>query len=196
MYSLLVQTWEITEDINSRQEYLAESGHKVYCLMTKSGWECELARHLNLLNSNILALPFVKYIHTSRNGIKGEEQRILLPSYVFLYSREDYQIETLNRICPEGFSYVYSANSPDRTLLGNDRKYAEWVFSSRGIIGMSKAIRIGSRVKIVDGPLLGVEGMIKEYSKKNRNCRVEATLFNQIISVWLPFVYVDEVKEN
>ncbi len=187
--------WEITEDIQSRQEYLETSDYKAYCLYTKTGWETSLATHLNLLNKDILALPFLKMTHTSCRGVKGLYQKVLLPSYVFLYCPPDYKTEVLDRRFEEGFNFVTLTENKDLTLSGNDLKYAKWVFSSAGIIGLSKAIRVGSKVKIIEGPLLSLEGEIKEYSKKNRNCRVETTLFNQVMSVWLPFVWVEEIKD-
>lgn len=187
--------WEITDDIKDRQETLETIDYKAFCLYTKTGWETSLASHLNLLNKDILALPFMKVSHTSKNGIKGLEQKILLPSYVFLYCPKDYATENLDRRFEEGFSFVTLTEKADFTLSGNDLKYARWVFSSGGIIGLSKAIRVGSKVKIIEGPLLSLEGVIKEYSKKNRNCRVETTLFNQVMSVWLPFVWVEEIKD-
>lgn len=191
-----MRIWEVTEDIKNRQECLEEKGYNAYCLATKSGWECDLADHLNLLNGEILALPFMKVSHVSRNGKKSVTQKVLLPSYVFLFCPRDYKTEDLDRAFREGFHFVYSEESKDKTLQKTDLLYAKWVFSSSGIIGMSKAIRSGSRVKIIDGPLLALEGTIKEYSKKNRNCRVETVLFNRVINVWLPFTYVEKLPES
>ncbi len=191
-----MKSWEVTDDIKNRQERLEENGYNAYCLETKSGWECDLANHLNLLNNEILALPFIKVSHVSKKGKRSETQKVLLPSYVFLFCPIDYNIENIVRSFREGFHFVYSTESDDKTLQKGDLLYAKWVFSSSGIIGMSKAIRSGSKVKIIDGPLLALEGTIKEYSKKNRNCRVETVLFNRTINVWLPFTYVEKLPQS
>lgn len=189
------QNWEITDEISERQTGLEESGYTAYCLRTRSGWECDLARNLNLLNPRVLALPFLKISHKSVKGVKSTEQKVVLPSYVFLFTPPSFAIEELDRKFREGFSFVQNVDSESLVLKNGDLRYARWVFSSSGIIGMSRAIKVNGKVKIIDGPLVALEGHIKEYSKKNRNCRVETVLFNRTISVWLPFTYVEEMKE-
>ena len=190
------QNWEITEEISNRQSKLEESGYTAYCLRTRTGWECDLARNLNYLNPSVLALPFLKVSHKSTKGVKSTELRLVLPSYVFLFSQPDLDIWSIDRKFREGFSFVTNVNPEDIVLKGGDLRYARWVFGSAGIIGMSRAIKVNGRVKIIDGPLLSLEGHIKEYSKKNRNCRIETVLFNRVIDVWLPFTYVEEIKEG
>ena len=61
---------------------------------------------------------------------------------------------------------------------------------------MSKAIKVNGKVRVISGPLYNMVGNIKEYSKKNRNCRIEITLFNRVISMWLPFQWLVEVPEE
>ena len=61
---------------------------------------------------------------------------------------------------------------------------------------MSKAIKVNGKVRVISGPLYNMVGNIKEYSKKNRNCRIEITLFGRLISMWLPFQWVEEVPEG
>lgn len=187
--------WIITDDITERQTSLETDGYNAYCLRTRTGWETEAANHINLLNPDVLALPFLKLSHKSEKGVKSVVQKNVLPSYVFLFTKKDYLVENLDKKFREGFSFVYYADNNDILLRGGDLRYARWVFSTSGIIGMSRAIKVNGRVKIIDGPLLSLEGQIKEYSKKNRNCRVETVLFNRVISVWLPFTYIEEIKD-
>ena len=61
---------------------------------------------------------------------------------------------------------------------------------------MSKAIKVNGKVRVISGPLYNMVGNIKEYSKKNRNCRIEITLFGRLISIWLPFQWVEEIPEE
>ncbi len=187
--------WIITEDITERQTQLEGEGYNAYCLRTRTGWETDAANHINLLNREVLALPFLKLSHKSVRGVKSVEQKNVLPSYVFLFTPKDYRLENLDKKFKEGFSFVHYSDTSDILLRNSDLRYARWVFSSSGIIGMSRAIKVNGRVKIIDGPLLSLEGKIKEYSKKNRNCRVETTLFNRTINVWLPFTYIEEIKD-
>ncbi len=72
-----------------------------------------------------------------------------------------------------------------------DLRYAGLVLDSGGVLGMSQAVMINGKTKIVSGPLQDLEGTIKEYSKRSRNCRVEIQMFNRTLSIWLPFEWVD-----
>ena len=186
--------WHLTEDKMEKSNFFEENGFDSYCLQTAGGSEIELALVLNKLNSDVLALPFLKISHKSKNGIKTTEQKVLLPRYVFLYTPPDWPLENLKRNFLLVFGLVKNFSEDSRKLKGHKRLYSKWVLSSGGIIGMSRAIKVNGKVKIVDGPLIHLEGHIKEYSKKNRNCRVETTLFNRLISVWLPFQWVEEIK--
>jgi len=44
------------------------------------------------------------------------------------------------------------------------------------VIGESDILRVGDNVKIVEGPLVGMEGMIEKYSRKNRRVTLKVIL--------------------
>ena len=161
------------------------------------GKEIELAREINILykDKEVLALPFLRITHKSKNGVKSTFQKVMLPGYVFLYLPKDSKPFEIR---PGGvsFHFVRNVEKNDYILHGSDEKYAQWVFNSGGIIGMSKAIKVNGKVRVISGPLYNMVGNIKEYSKKNRNCRIEITLFGRLISMWLPFQWVEEVPEE
>ncbi len=189
--------WEFSEELEDRRTNLVVKGHDSYCLQTMGGKEIELAREINILykDKEVLALPFLRITHKSKNGVKSTFQKVMLPGYVFLYlPKESEPFE----IRPGGVSFHFVSNveKNDYILHGSDEKYAQWIFNNGGIIGMSKAIKVNGKVRVISGPLYNLVGNIKEYSKKNRNCRIEITLFGRLISMWLPFQWVEEVPEE
>ena len=189
--------WEFSEELEDRRTNLVVKGHASYCLQTMGGKEIELAREINILykDKEVLALPFLRITHKSKNGIKSTFQKVMLPGYVFLYLPKDSKPFEIR---PGGvsFHFVRNVEKNDYILHGSDEKYAQWVFNSGGIIGMSKAIKVNGKVRVISGPLYNMVGNIKEYSKKNRNCRIEIILFGRLISMWLPFQWVEEVPEE
>ena len=189
--------WEFSEELEDRRTNLEIKGHDSYCLQTMGGKEIELAREINILykDKEVLALPFLRITHKSKNGVKSTFQKVMLPGYVFLYLPKDSKPFEIR---PGGVSFHFVSNveKNDYVLHGSDEKYAQWVFNSGGIIGMSKAIKVNGKVRVISGPLYNMVGNIKEYSKKNRNCRIEITLFGRLISMWLPFQWVEEVPEG
>ena len=186
--------WVFTNDLEDRRTYLVEVGYKCYCLQTMGGNEISLAEEVNITHKEALALPFPRITHKSIMGINSTYQKVLLPGYVFLFLPENMN-PSIIRHGMYGFRFLTNMDDGSLALSGGDKVYAEWVFNNGGIIGMSKAIRINKTVKIISGPLFNMVGKIKEYSKKNRNCRIEITLFNRLISMWLPFQWVTEAPE-
>ena len=189
--------WEFSEELEDRRTNLVVKGYDSYCLQTMGGKEIELAKEINILyrDKEALALPFLRITHKSKNGVKSTFQKVMLPGYVFLYlPKESIPFE----IKPGGisFHFVRNVDKNDFLLRRSDEKYAQWIFNSGGIIGMSKAIKVNGKVRVISGPLYNMVGNIKEYSKKNRNCRIEITLFNRVISMWLPFQWLVEVPEE
>lgn len=189
--------WEFSEELEDKRTNLEIKGHDSYCLQTMGGKEIELAREINILykDKEVLALPFLRITHKSKNGVKSTFQKVMLPGYVFLYLPKDSKPFEIR---PGGvsFHFVRNVEKNDYILHGSDEKYAQWVFNSGGIIGMSKAIKVNGKVRVISGPLYNMVGNIREYSKKNRNCRIEITLFGRLISMWLPFQWVEEVPEE
>ena len=172
-----------------RKDFL-ENGFDSYVFFTLSGKEEDLAEELNGKYDDIYCLVLRKMIHRSDHGRKWDEESVLIKGYVFIYTPKNYDIR-----------YVRSDNNPFKILnwkmelgklFGDDYEYALWVLQQDGLIGVSKAVRINEKVKIVDGPLAELEGYIIKYSPRNRNCLVELTFMNRTITTWLPFEWTDQ----
>jgi len=181
--------WEFDQKLIERRESLQRGGYAAYCLFCKTGRETALAKELNDIYPSCVALPFLRTMHRSRDGERFEEQDVLLKGYIFLYLPKACDAASI-RSAQTGFRILEDVDGI-RALDGDNRRYAEWVLSLGGIVGISKALRVGSRVKIIDGPLLQVEGYIAEYSKKNRNCRIRIDLGGVELKAWLPFAWVE-----
>jgi len=172
-----------------RQE-LINNGFNCYVFFTMSNSEVDLAEELNKKYEYIYCLVMKKMMHRSLNGKKWDEESVLIKGYVFVYTPLDLDIK-----------YIKSDNNPFRILkkeletgklFGDDYLYAKWLLNQNGMIGLSKAVKINSKVKIIDGPLKELEGYIVSYSPRNRNCQVEIKFMNQTIKTWLPFEYTDQ----
>ena len=181
------------KDMKEKQQLRAdfmEKGFDSYVFFTLSGKEINLAEELNNKYENIYSLVLRRIIHRSDHGRKWDEEDILIKGYVFIYVPENYDIR-----------YIRSDNNPFKILnwkndlgrlFGEDYRYAHWVLEQNGLIGVSKAIKVNEKVKIVAGPLAEMEGQIVEYSKRNRNCLVELNFMNRTIRTWLPFEWTDQ----
>ena len=172
-----------------RQSFLQE-GFDSYVFFTLSGKEEDLAEELNNKHDDIYCLVLKRMMHRSDHGRKWDEESVLIKGYVFVYVSEDYDIR-----------YIRSDNNPFKILkqkldlgrlFGEDLAYARWVLKQNGLIGLSKAIKVNEKVKIVEGPLAEMEAYIIKYSRRNRNCLVELDFMNRKVQTWLPFEWTDQ----
>jgi len=186
--------WNFDQSLQQKRSALQLAEYDVYCLFCLSGSEIRLANELNQVNCNFLALPLLRTMHKSKNGVRSLVQDVLLKGYVFLFVPAGTDISTL-KAAKTAFRVLERENG--RGLLsGSDRQYAKWVFSQGGLLDVSKAVNLGGKVKIIEGPLLDLAGNIKEYSKKNRNCHVQIEIVGKQLSVWLPFDWVVPESET
>lgn len=167
---------------------------KTYCLFCSSGHEEKVAQHINSQYENVLALPVFQVKHRSEKGVKTLVKEVMLPGYVFVYSSDTIP---MTQILLNSKTLKFLKDSEGTyELYGGNLEYAQWVLRYNGIIGCSKAVRIGSRIKVIDGPLKDYEGYIKEVSKKNRNARIEMMFMGRMISAWLPFEWVEDALQT
>lgn len=172
------------------RQYLLENDFDSYVLFTLSGKETNLCEELINKYDDLYALVLRRMVHRSDHGRKWDEESVLIKGYVFIYLPKNYDIKNIK-----------SDNNPFRLLnwkqdlgrlYGEDKRYAKWVLEQDGLIGVSKAIKVNERVKIVEGPLKEFEGYIIDYSKRNRNCLVEVEFMGRTITTWLPFEWTDQ----
>ncbi len=168
--------------------------NKAYCLFCVSGCEEKIAAEINKRYNDILALALFQEKHQSKNGVRSIVKKVMIPGYVFIFSNEDIPFNQI-LFNTKAIKFLMDTDG-NNELYGENLEYANWVLSYMGMIGCSSAVRIGSRVKLIEGPLKDYEGHIKEISKKNKNGRIEVMFMGRLLSVWLPFEWVEETKAS
>jgi len=182
------------EILKERKEYLIENGFNSYVLFTMTGNEIPLVNSINEKYENVVASPLQKLSHVSKNGKKTVAIKTLLGGYVFVYMPFDQDPKEV--LVFDQIPYrILGKKDQLGKLTGEDYQYSKWVLDNNGLIGMSLAVRLNDKVQIISGPLKSLEGKIVEYSKKNRNCKVEIEFAGQVVDSWLPFEWVIP-KEN
>ena len=177
-------------DKQELRKYFLEDGFDSYVFYAMDCSETELAEVLNSSYDELYALVLKRMIHRSDHGRKWDEESLLIRNYVFIYLPKDYDVKDIRT---NSCSFrILKWKIDNGKLYGDDYAYAKWVLEQNGLIGVSKAIKVNEKVKIVAGPLQELEGFIVEYSKRNRNCCVELEFMNQKIRTWLPFEWTDQ----
>lgn len=167
-----------------------ENGFDSYVFYTLENPETDLANELNGKYEDLYALVLKRMVHRSDHGRKWDEESVLITRYVFVYVNKGFDIKTIKA---DNNPYrILNFKQDSGLLYGDDYLYSEWVLKQDGLIGVSKAIKVNEKVKIVSGPLQELEGYIVDYSKRNRNCLVEINFMNQTVKTWLPFEWLDQ----
>ena len=157
----------------------------VCCAFCYSGSEKRLADVVNK-TTDVFALAAMKIKKEKRNGEWKDVLKPLLPGYVFLYGESEEQIHAAARRC--GLRLLkYSDNTAE--LCEEDREFAQMLLDCNGELKVSKVIREGDRIKVVDGPLLDYNGVVTQIDKRHRLAKITLEIGN--ITAWLSFEYVD-----
>jgi transcription antitermination factor NusG len=128
--------------------------------------------------------------------------RRLMPGYVFFDSDTE---PAWNRILKDSAVLkLLSYGDGEYALRGTDLEFIDWIKKNNGIIEMSSAVKVGSMIEFVAGPLKDMNGKIIKINRSRRQVQVSFGSENGIISkVWCSMEFVcsnadsySSVKEN
>lgn len=158
-----------------------------YCVFCETGKEEYVASRIGHDPRITVLVPTIEH-DEHRNGTWEKCTRKMLPGYLFLYSAESENCEELKRI--DGVIKALKYDDKDYKLTGSDRQFAEWLYRNNGRIGMSSAIKEGTKIRIVGGPLLSYAGSILEVKRSKRIAKVAVTLGDVTREIWMGFEWL------
>jgi len=115
-------------------------------------------------------------IKERHRGIWKEVIRILFPSYVFVQMKLDEKNYYAARGIPGVFKFL-GPNGPAAVPDNQMANVLRWC-GGEELVGLSR-IEIGKEIKVIDGPLKGMEGQIIRIDKRKGRARVKITLFQE-----------------
>ena len=167
----------------------------VYCVQCLSGHERVLADSIDARYLGIDAIAVLQETHRSQSGEKTLAQRIMLPGYVFLFSGLPVPFHEILSL-PNVVRFLSYGNAEDRALRGDDLTFADWIKRYGGVLGCSKAVREGSRLIIVHGPLKDHIGIVEKVDRHNRNVCLKIPFSQNVRTVWMPFQWAEETDRS
>ena len=81
-------------------------------------------------------------------------------------------------------------------LFGGDYEYALWVLQQDGLIGVSKAIKVNEKVKIVDGPFENYVASIESINAEKSQLKVMVSAFGRETPLELSFEQIEIIKNT
>ena len=164
---------------------------KFSCINVRTGCEQKASSYINQFWDGAEATGLERVFYRSVNGVRHTEKQQLMKGYIFLRLDELPPSNQLHDI--PGFVRVLKYQTGDWELAGSDLSFAEYVFASNGVLGVSKAYKIGGRIRLVEGPLKDYEGSILKLDRHRKNGLVEISCHGKRFQVWLPFDIVQPV---
>lgn len=154
------------------------------CLFCKTGTEEKLIKEVPVeLGCRLLVAKKKTRRREGKQFFIVEER--LFPGYVFFKAPKDFSTALLSK--HSQVLRVLKNQDDNWYLFDTDRQFAELLFESNGIIGLSKAYFEGQRIRIVDGPMKNYEGKITKVNKRFQCGQIEIQLDNRAFKIWLSF---------
>ena len=160
-----------------------------YCLFCTSGQEQEICQRLEHLGYIALSPQVVR--HKPAGKATHKKLVRLIPGYIFFDAdsslepdwREIRRFPHLLRILRYGDGQL--------ALRGADLAFVAWLKRFSGVIQISSVIQVGTKIRIIDGPLKDMGGRI---IKVNKNRKVVQVSFGEteglINTIWCSIDYV------
>lgn len=149
-----------------------------YCVMVKTGEEVAFKK--NAINLFQESFPEVKFFFFSRK-LKTNQGRVfdspLFPGYLF------FQVETLSESfllllkSIKNFYRVLIDTSTPSQICGQALQELKLFINNGENLGISKVQFLpGKKIKVISGPLLGLEGQIYKVNKKKKHITIISSL--------------------
>jgi len=171
-----------------------------YILFVRSKSEEKIARSLAEKIDTTKATPFIpttakphsqKRESLDADGKKqkrlwGKDKKQCFPGYVFISSQVN-AVEFAQEIAPlvkrtDGvYRFLnYGDNKQDIVVKDNEKSLLERLMDKHYFIDSSKGFKEGNKVKVTEGPLVGMEGKIKKVNANKRTALVEFEFMGEV----------------
>ncbi|SFH21498.1 transcriptional antiterminator NusG [Desulfotomaculum arcticum] len=160
---------------------------KWYVLHVMTGEETTIKEKLLLDLPGINALAPRQKVIERHKGTFREVVRILFPSYVFV----QMDLDEKNYYAARRIAGVINFLAHHRPIPVPDDQMANvlWLCKDDELVGLS-TLEIGESIKVINGPLTGMEGYIVKIDKRKRRAKVRLTLFQKEMEVNLGIEFI------
>lgn len=165
------------------------------CLFCRTNKERVTAITINEAFPEVRSITASKEKHKIINGMKTGVREVFLPGYVFFEApREMNVLASLgSRSTSDNINRVLHDSEGNWQLMGDDERFALWLFHYDGMLGFSSAYCEGGRIRIASGPLKDMEGHIIRVNKRAQRAEISFEFIHRTIDTWLSFELFDPI---
>lgn len=171
-----------------------------YILFTRTGQEEKVEHLLKKQLDNNLFSPFIPMLQTifKCSGQVKKELKPLFPSYVFIES-EVPSMEIIDRTSniisnsKDIIRFLRYDNPNDIALREHEKNALLRLCNNDRHIESSSGIIVGTRIYIKEGPLMGMESIIKKIDRHKRKAIIELDFFGEIRQIIVSLDIVEKM---
>ncbi|MCX7746941.1 MAG: antiterminator LoaP [Clostridia bacterium] len=151
-----------------------------YALFVESGKEEEVQKWLDFHfdKETLCSLIPKRCLREKKRGISYRVCKKLFPGYVFIQTDMDFnkykvikKIPGLIRVLNTG-TYYSQINPDEMSLILR-------LLGDNAVIDLSRIFVLNSKILVKDGPLYGMEGLIKKLNKHTNRAKVQLNFMNE-----------------
>lgn len=124
-----------------------------------------------------------------KRGTAKYVKHLLLPGYLFLYSEERLDLSEVSRFT--GVIRVLKNEDMSYELRDRNEEFARWIYRNGGEIAVSKAVREGDRIRVVQGPMADFTGTLLRVNKSRQRAEIAFEFDGIERRMWLSFDWID-----
>lgn len=163
-----------------------------YALFVETGREILIQKWIEYFFDKSVCYAIVpkRRLTEKKQGKKHPVTRIMFPGYVFIYTdmcvEVYYKLTEVPKIIKVLNNGSYWSNIDDEEIEPIIK-----LIGDNGIIDYSKVFIENSKVSVKDGPLHGMEGIIKKIDKHRSRAKIELVLMGEprLIDVGIEMIY-------
>ena len=168
-----------------------------YALQVKTRAESKFIRLFKAQHQDItFPIHFPqRRIDIRRKGVIRQETSAIFPGYVFVEAPSDEEIIAIQWDFrrTDGFYRFLKSNQNISPLMDRDLELVLHFIKNAGpVAGKSRVyFNENSRIVVVDGPLMGLEGKIVKVDKRKRRAKIKLDLYEESFTIDLAFEVID-----
>ncbi len=148
-----------------------------------------------ILGKKIKTLLPKRKLWVRRKGKFKYELYPLYPGYFFFQSKPEPEIiKTIKKT--EGVIKILGRNGIPETVPPYEMRLIFNLMQEGDIVPPSQALFVNQKIKIIGGPLKGLEGKIVKVEKRKRRIKVRLPLFNSYRDVYLSYELVESIEDK
>ena len=158
-----------------------------YVIWTATGSERKLNQWISdYVSDDLYEDCFVPLIEQNRkeDGKWKTVKKVLFPGYLFVKTDEERIKDFSQRLSRSGqFAVILSNDGAFAPVKREEEFLIDNAFNNSGVLGTSIGVIEGENIRILSGPLIGLEGAIKQINRHKRIAVIELNMFGRVSRV-------------